>query len=128
MSVAEGIAGVIVSVALACAVSGCAGASSQSSSPQATETGAGESAVTGRIRRLPSVGDVIVRAEPREGTVIRDRATHGERFFLTGIQASECLAYLQANPAAPARDVRVACPGKVVAAARRQTSQTSEKR
>jgi hypothetical protein len=73
------------------------------------------------------VGDVIGRGEPQEGTVIRDRATHGKRFYLTGFQASECLSYLKANPAAPARDVRAACPGKVVVAARRQISEASNK-
>ena len=107
MSVAEGIAAAIVSVALACAASGCSGTSTQSPS-QAAETGAG----TGHTRGRATLGDVIVRGDPREGTVIRDRATHGKRFFLTGIQASECLSYLKANPAPAARDVRAACPGK----------------
>ncbi len=74
------------------------------------------------------MGDVIVSPATREGTVIRDRATHGRRFFLADIQASECLSYLKANPTAPARDARAACPGKVVAAARRQDSQPSKKR
>jgi hypothetical protein len=73
------------------------------------------------------VGEVIVRRGPREGTVIRDRATHGRRFLLTGIQASECLSYVKANPASPARDVRAACPGKAVAAGRRLDSQPSKK-
>jgi hypothetical protein len=72
------------------------------------------------------VGDVIVRRGQREGTVIRDRATHGKSFFLTGIQASECLSYVKANPASPARDVRAACPGKAVVAGRRQDSQPSK--
>jgi len=57
---------------------------------------------------------LIVRSSPRKGTVIRDSATHGKRFRLAGIQARECLSYLQANPAAAARDVQAACPGKVV--------------
>jgi hypothetical protein len=127
MLVDKASAGVVVSVVLACAVSACAGGSSTSSSPRATETGAGASAATGHIRRLPSVGDLIVRSEPREGTVIRDRATHGKRFFLTEIQASECLSYLKANPAALAMDVRAACPGKVVAEERRKMSQPSTK-
>ena len=65
------------------------------------------------------MGYVIVRRNPREGTVIRDGATHGERFLLTGIQAGECLSYLKANPAAPARDVRAACPDEVAVAKRR---------
>jgi hypothetical protein len=65
----------------------------------------------GHVRTLPSVGEVIVRQEPRQGMVIRDRATHGKRFFLSGIQAGECLSYLRANPGAPAKDVRAVCPG-----------------
>jgi hypothetical protein len=73
------------------------------------------------------VGDVIVSREPREGTVIRDGATHGKRFVLTGIQASECLSYLKANPGARQRDVRAACPGEVVVARGRQVSQPSKK-
>jgi len=60
---------------------------------------------------------MIVRKEARKGIVIRDRATHGKRFLLTGMQAGECLSYLRANPGASASDVRAACPGEVVAAA-----------
>jgi hypothetical protein len=63
-----------------------------------------------------SVGVVLVRREAREGLVIRDRTTRGRRFFLTGIQAGECLSYLRANPAASAKDVRVACPGETAVA------------
>jgi hypothetical protein len=127
MSVAEGIAAVIVSAALACAGSGCSGASSESSSPRATETGVGTSAATEDARGRLLLGDVIVQGDRREGTVIRDRATHGKRFLLTGIQASECLSYLKANPAAAARDLRAACPGNAVAEERRQMSQHSTK-
>jgi hypothetical protein len=66
---------------------------------------------------------VIVRREGREGIVIRDRATHGKRFFLTGIQAGECVSYLKANPNASESDVRAACPGEaVVAMVRKQTA------
>jgi hypothetical protein len=130
-------AGIVASVALACAVSACSGGTSKSSSlpasgssrslsPPAAETGAGASAPAGRVRELPSVGDVVVRSDPREGTVIRDGATHGKRFLLTGIQASECLSYLNANPAAPARDVRAACPGEVAVAKRKKVSQPSK--
>jgi hypothetical protein len=133
-AVAEGIA---ASVVLACAVSACsdgtsgsssppAGGSSSSSSPATAETGAGASVPTRQVRELPSVGAVIVRRDPREGTVIRDGATHGKRFLLTGIQASECLSYLKANPAAPVTDVRAACPGEVAVGKRKQGSQPSE--
>jgi hypothetical protein len=66
------------------------------------------------------LGDVVVRREAQRGIVIRDRATRGKRFLLTGIQAGECLSYLKANPSAPAKDVRAACPGWVVATARTQ--------
>jgi hypothetical protein len=69
-----------------------------------------------------------VRSSPRKGTVIRDRATHGKRFRLAGIQASECLSYLEANPAAATRDVQAACPGKVVVETRRQRSHASKEK
>jgi hypothetical protein len=71
---------------------------------------------------------VIVRQEPRQGIVIRDRATRGKRFFLSGTQAGECLSYLRANPGAPAKDVRAACPGEaVVAMVRKQISSQAKK-
>jgi hypothetical protein len=120
-------AGVVASVVLACAVSACSDGGSRSSSPPATETGRGPSAATAHIPRLPSVGAVIVRRDPQEGTVIRDRATDGRRFFLAGVQASECLSYLKANPTAAARDARAACPGDVVAAEGRQIFKPSTK-
>jgi hypothetical protein len=55
---------------------------------------------------------VIVGRKARKGIVIRDRATGGKRFYLTGMQAGECLSYLRANPSASAKDVRAACPGE----------------
>jgi hypothetical protein len=70
------------------------------------------SAKTGAVLRLPSVGEVVVRREPRQGIVLRDKATHGKRFFLSTIQAGECLSYLKANPTAAESDVRAACPGE----------------
>jgi hypothetical protein len=70
------------------------------------------SANTGTVLRLPSVGDVVVRREPRKGIVLRDQATHGKHFFLSAMQAGECLSYLKANPSASERDVRAACPGE----------------
>jgi hypothetical protein len=72
---------------------------------------------TGVVLRLPSVGEVVVRREPRQGIVLRDEATHGKRFFLSAIQAGECLSYLKANPSAAESDVRAACPGEAVVAA-----------
>jgi hypothetical protein len=125
-SLSNASAGIVASVVLACAVSACSDGTSKSSSPPAAEIGAGASKPTSRVRELPSVGDVIVRRDPREGTVIHDGATHGKRFLLTGIQAGECLSYLKANPTAPARDVRAACPGQVAVAKRRQVSQPSK--
>jgi hypothetical protein len=71
------------------------------------------SARTGAVLRLPSVGAVVVRREPRQGIVLRDQATHGKRFFLSAIQAGECLSYLKANPSAAESDVRAACPGEL---------------
>jgi hypothetical protein len=78
------------------------------------------SARTALVSRLPSVGAVVVRREPRTGITIRDRSTHGKRFFLAGIQAGECLSYLKANPSASASDVRAACPGEVAVAISRE--------
>ena len=45
--------------------------------------------------------------------VIRDQSTQGRRFYLKGIQASECLSFLKANPEPSERDVRAACPGAI---------------
>jgi hypothetical protein len=81
------------------------------------------SAKTGAVLRLSSVGEVVVRREPRQGIVLRDEATHGKRFLLSAIQAGECLSYLKANPSAAESDVRAACPGEaVVAMVRKQTA------
>jgi hypothetical protein len=109
----DGLAAVVL---LACALSGCSSGSSKSSPPPTTVIRSDVSATTGSVRRLPSVGDVVVRQEPRQGIVIRDRATHGKRFFLSGMQAGECLSYLKANPGALAKDVRAACPGEAAVA------------
>jgi hypothetical protein len=97
-------AAAIATVLLGGALVGCSGGSSGSSPP------------AGHAQKHAPLRDVIVRREAREGIVIRDRATHGKRFLLTGIQAGECLSYLRANPSAPAKDVRAACPGEAVAA------------
>jgi hypothetical protein len=121
-------AGVVVAVVLACTLSACSGGS-RSSSPPTARTGTDASATAEDVRRLPAVGDVIVRQEPRQGTVIRDRATHGKRFFLSGIQAGECLSFLKANPRAAAKDVRAACPGEaVVAMVRKQIAAQARKK
>jgi hypothetical protein len=48
--------------------------------------------------------------------VIRDQSTHGRRFYIEGIQASECLSFLKANPEPSERDVRAACPGAIASA------------
>jgi hypothetical protein len=118
-----------VPVVLASVVSACSGGNNRSSSPPAAPNG-GEAKVTkGHVRTLPSVGEVIVRQQPRQGTVIRDRATDGKRFFLSGMQAGECLSYLRANPAAAAKDVRAACPGEgVVAMVRKQIAAQARKK
>jgi hypothetical protein len=95
-------------VLVICVLAGCSGGRSRSSSPPTT----GVSAKTRAVLRLPSVGDVVVRRDPRQGIVLRDEATHGKRFFLSAIQAGECLSYLKANPSASESDVRAACPGE----------------
>jgi hypothetical protein len=102
-------------VLLICGLAGCSGGSS-SSSPPTNVLVRNVSAKTGTVLRLPSVGEVVVRREPREGIVLRDQATHGKRFFLSAIQAGECLSYLKANPNASESDVRAACPGEAVVA------------
>jgi hypothetical protein len=99
-------------VLLICVLAGCSGGRSKSSSPPATVLVRNVSAKTGAVLRLPSVGDVVVRRESRKGIVLRDEATHGKRFFLSSIQAGECLSYLKANPSAAESDVRAACPGE----------------
>ncbi|HEX6507699.1 MAG TPA: hypothetical protein VF221_08725 [Chloroflexota bacterium] len=66
------------------------------------------------VRTLPFIGQVVIGYGPG-GLVISDRATHGRRFALSGMQAGECMSYLKANPTAAEADVRAACPGRVVA-------------
>jgi len=63
---------------------------------------------------VPHIGAVVITYLPL--LVIRDQSTQGRSFYLTGVQASECLSFLKANPAASERDVRAACPGALVAA------------
>jgi hypothetical protein len=115
-------AAIVTGVLLAFAVSACSG-DGRSSSPSYESTTAAKAqsnTATAGARTLPSVGEVVVQEEPDQGTVIRDRATGGKRFFLSGIQAGECLSFLKANPGAAAKDVRAACPGQAVAKIVRQ--------
>lgn len=58
---------------------------------------------------------IVAVKRGRYGIVIYDRETQGRRFTLSGVQASECLSFLHANPGASERDVRAACPGEAVA-------------
>jgi hypothetical protein len=98
-------AAAILAAALLCGtLAGCSGGRSTKLVPAA------------HAQRHAPLRAVIVRREARKGIVIRDRATNGKRFLLTGIQAGECLSYLRANPGASAKDVRAACPGEAVAA------------
>jgi photosystem II stability/assembly factor-like uncharacterized protein len=106
-------AATLAAVLLGGALAGCSSGSSRSSAPAPRPDA---TARASHVQRLASIGDVIVRREGRKGVVIRDRATRGKRFFLTGMQAGECLSYLKANPGASAKDVRAACPGEAVAA------------
>jgi hypothetical protein len=108
-------AAIVAAVFMACAFSGCS-AGERSSSPTSGPNTVTRAQSDAGVRNLPSVGEVVVRQEPQQGTVIRDRATGGKRFFLSGTQAGECLSFLKANPGAAARDVHAACPGQVVVA------------
>jgi hypothetical protein len=98
-------AATLAAVVLCGAFAGCSGGRSSNSIP------------AGHAQSDAPLHAVIVRRETRDGIVIRDRATGGKRFFLTGIQAGECLSYLKANPNASESDVRAACPGEAVVAA-----------
>jgi hypothetical protein len=108
-------AAVVAGILLACAFSGCS-AGGRSSSPSSGPNTVTRAQSEAGVRNLPSVGEVVVRQMPQQGTVIRDRATGGRHFFLSGTQAGECLSFLNANPGAGAKDVRAACPGRVVVA------------
>jgi hypothetical protein len=110
-------------VVLTCVLAGCAGAGgSGSSRPGSTATtsapvaGSFTTHVTSgpseTSRKLPSVGEVTIQRGVY-GTVIVDRATGGQRFSLSGVQAGECLSFLRANPNPSDADVRAACPGRV---------------
>jgi hypothetical protein len=98
-------AATLAAVVLCGAFAGCSSGRSSNSSP------------AGHAQSDAPLHDVIVRREMRKGIVIRDRATRGKRFLLTGMQAGECLSYLKANPKASESDVRAACPGEAAVAA-----------
>jgi hypothetical protein len=104
---------VAATVAVGCGLSACSGGGGTSSatvSGQPRTTAAGTARPPARQLRLPSVGIVVVTRRP-DGLLIYDRATHGKRFSVSGLQAGECLSFLRANPGASKRDVRAACPG-----------------
>jgi hypothetical protein len=124
------ISATVIGVLMACAVSACSsdGRSSSPSSKSTTAARAQSNTATASARTLPSVGEVIIQKEPDQGNVIRDRATGGKRFFLSGIQAGECLSFLNANPRASAKDVRAACPGEAVAEIVRQKIATQARK
>jgi hypothetical protein len=67
-----------------------------------------------QVRDVPHIGTVIISYSPL--LVIRDQSTQGRAFYLKGIQASECLSFLKANPEPTERDVRAACPGAIASA------------
>jgi hypothetical protein len=104
---------VLAAVIVGCSLSACSnggGTSSATVSEQPRKTVAGASQAD-RELRIPSIGVVVVTRRS-SGLRISDRATHGKRFSLAGVQAGECLSFLRANPDASERDVRAACPGE----------------
>src|SRR5512133_4233148 len=90
------------------ALTACSGASSHNStSSSAVPQG---SARTSTVVRLPVVGSVVVVRDPRAGLFLFDRTTRGKRFYLYGIQARECLSFVEANPNPSRADFSAACP------------------
>ena len=119
---------ILVAATVACGLSACSGAGGKSSATSsAHDSPTAAAASSSRVRPLPDVGSIVI-AHGRQGLVIRDRATHGRRFYLSGAQAGECLNFLAANPAASPRDVRAACPGETRARLRNDSSTTSSGR
>jgi hypothetical protein len=57
------------------------------------------------------LGEVVISRTSEHGIVIRDKATHGSRFFLSDIAAGECLSFLEANPEPSRQALESACPG-----------------
>jgi hypothetical protein len=66
---------------------------------------------TTRVRKLPWLGEVVISRTSEHGIVIRDKASHGGRFVLSGQAAGECLSFLEANPEPSRQDLESACPG-----------------
>jgi hypothetical protein len=97
--------------AVACVTVGCLGAGNGLASGSARSQAR---TLPGNLV-FPGVGAVVARHEAKQGTVIVDKATGGNGFYLAGLQARECLDYLRANPSPSASDFRAACPGVAVA-------------
>jgi hypothetical protein len=66
---------------------------------------------TTHVRKLPWLGEVVISRTSEHGIVIRDKATHGSRFALSGEAAGECLSFLEANPEPSRQALESACPG-----------------
>lgn len=95
---------------LTAAVAVC-GASGCSDSVGGVAARATTSPTTPSEHRIAGLGTLVVRHRA-DGLVVVDRATGGRRLRLSGMQAGECLSYLEANPAAPPSAIRAACPAR----------------
>jgi hypothetical protein len=89
--------------------------STTSAPTESSDTSHGPSSSTIRhtvatVQKLPWVGEVVISRSAEKGIVIRDRATAGSGFFLSGVLAGECLSFLEANPGASQQAVESACP------------------
>ena len=104
---------VLITAGTACGLSACAGRGSNEAAHKSSAQS--QSTTRSEARTLPQVGAVVIR-RGADGIVIRDRATGGQRFRLSGMQAGECLSFLKANPSASPEDVRLACPGETLRA------------
>jgi hypothetical protein len=106
---------------LACVLSSCSHGSNESSRSSPPHPRAESSRTQTRQQELPHIGSVVVPLALHRHLVIRDRATGGHRFFLSGMQAGECLSFLKANPNTSPADVRAACPGQVVSPGKKRS-------
>ena len=101
---------------VACSVGGCLGGGSGQPGASATNSPASTVKLSGArrasVRDLPWVGRVVIASTTEQGLTIRDRATGGRKFFLSDIQAGECLDFLRANPAPTRQAMQAACPGR----------------
>jgi hypothetical protein len=79
----------------------------RASSPSTVQDSVG----TTGVRKLPWLGEVVIIRTSEHGIVIRDKATHGSRFVLSGVAAGECLSFLEANPEPSRQALESACPG-----------------